>query len=70
LSSGDCEIESRSLTGLRFHPDSAFVAFDDFLADTQSDSVTRVFVAGMQPLEDYEDSLIELRVDTDTIVSD
>ena len=70
LSFGNREIESRALTGLRFHPDSASVAFDDFLANSQPYAITRILLLRMKVLEDFENPLVALRIDTDAVIAD
>src|SRR5215475_11531881 len=66
---GDGETERRTFPGLRRHPDTAAVAFDDFLAQRQPDASPGIFLARMQTLEDPENALEILRLDADAIVA-
>src|SRR6185503_4538874 len=62
------EKKRRAPARLRFHPDPAAMAFDDFLADRQADAGAGIFLAAVQPLEDQEDALKILRSDANPII--
>ena len=64
-----CKKERRSLPGRRFDPYSPAVAFDDFLAERQTQACAGVFVACVQTLEDDENPLKVGWLDADAIVS-
>src|SRR5262245_47396176 len=63
-------MERRTHPALRLHPDATAVAFDNLLADRQADAGARILVAGVQPLENLEVWLPELRLDADSIGAD
>jgi hypothetical protein len=46
------------------------VTLDDFLANGQPHPGTRVFIPGVQPLEDDKDALGKLLIQADTVVRD
>jgi hypothetical protein len=53
------EAKDRALVRGGFDPDPAAVVLDDALADGQADAGAGVFIAGIQPLENVEDSLVK-----------
>src|SRR6266511_1196581 len=62
------ELEGCAGAGLGLDPDAAPVALDDLLADGEANPGARVLGAGVQPLEDDEDPVQELRIDADPVV--
>src|ERR1700728_2114825 len=52
---GPCEIESRSDSGFRLHPDSTSPALNDPLAQRETNARSWIFRLLMQTFEDYED---------------
>ena len=60
--------ELRAFAGLGLDPDAAIMPFDDALADREAHSGTRQFAA-VQALEDPENAIVVLRIDTDAVVS-
>src|SRR3954471_20968246 len=53
---------------LRFHPNAPPMPFDNFFANGKADTCAGVLVAGVQPLENHEDAVVKLRIDTDSVV--
>jgi hypothetical protein len=62
-------MKCRTLAQLRLNPDSSAVALDNFFAHRQADAGARVRVARVQALEDHEDSIRVLRIDTNAVVA-
>ncbi|HEY3454456.1 MAG TPA: hypothetical protein VGK64_07615 [Bryobacteraceae bacterium] len=63
--------EGGALSGNGFlEPYPPAVTFHDSLTDREADSGSRIFVAGMQPLKEFEDGIGELRLDSNSIVGD
>jgi len=46
------------------------VTFDNSLADRQAYALPGVFILRVNPVENLEDSLVVLRVDSDSVVTD
>src|SRR5881394_390729 len=69
-SRGKGEEECRATSKLRLHPDATAVPFDDLLADCEPDAGARVLRPCMEPLEELEDPLAVLGIDTDPVVAD
>ena len=61
------EEERRALIGLGFDPDSAMVAFDDFLADGEPDAAAGT-IGSVESLERLEDSGLVFGRDPDSVV--
>jgi hypothetical protein len=51
---GQSEIEARPFSPGRFNPDPATMSFDDFFADGEAHARARIFLPGVQPLENYK----------------
>src|SRR5262245_49096586 len=62
-------VKNTPLSQHRFNADFATVVFGDALADSQSDTRSRIFIAAVQPLEDGEDALEVARVYADARVA-
>ncbi len=65
-----CKEEGGTLAGLRLDPDAPAVPFHDAFADGQPDTRAGIILALVQTLEDDEDALEILRVDTNTVIAD
>src|SRR5205085_2373425 len=66
---GDRKLERRAVSDFRFHPDLTSTAFDDLLAERQSNSGSGDFFS-MEPFENPEDPRRVLRIDAHSIVAD
>src|SRR5262249_8407951 len=64
------EAERGSAVGPGLGPDASAVKLHDLPADGEADTGAGVLVAGMQPLEDLEHALLELRIEADPVVVD
>src|ERR1039458_10476459 len=69
-SNGNREVKRGAAPGLRFHPDATPTALHDLLADGQPDARAGVLFVGVQPLEDREDTLGILGLDSDAVIAD
>ncbi len=63
------EVEHRSRSGPRLHPNPAAVTLNDPLAYGEADASSRVLRSRVQALEDHENLLGVLRVDSDAVIS-
>lgn len=62
-------MECRTFSWFRFDPYPPAVAFNDFLADGETDPGARVFFFGMQTLEHEENPVEVFRRDADTVAT-
>src|SRR5260370_41809443 len=69
LTHRNAELESRSFTVFRFHPDPSPQACDNSRARSQADSGPRQLFA-VQTLEDAENPLLVGVLDTDAVIAD
>src|SRR6185437_5848450 len=59
-SDGDREEEIGSFSGFGFHPDPPIITLDDALADSQSDTRSRIVVRAMKSCKQAKDLLLIL----------
>src|SRR5829696_3726660 len=64
------EMHRSASAELGFNPDSATMAFNDFLADGQAYAGARIFFAAMEALENNKNSLEILGGDPDAVIGD
>src|SRR5580704_17392423 len=67
--SWQCKGECGTTAQFRFHPDPPAISLHDFLTDGQPDSAARIFAA-MQPLEQSENLLLIVALNSDAVVGD
>src|SRR5581483_9293084 len=63
------EVEGRPLARYRIHPYASVMALHDLAADGETNAVTRVLAAVMQPLEHAENAVDVLGLDADAVVT-
>src|SRR5258708_32735913 len=66
---GHRELKNGAMAGPRLDPDLPAVALYDFLANCQTNSVSRILGPGVQSLEDNEDIFRVLRCNTDPVIA-
>jgi len=64
----DGEEEGGSCSGLGFDPDCSSIAFNNPLANSQSNAGPAIFIGVVKSFEDAKDFLLVLGVDADTVV--
>jgi hypothetical protein len=63
------EVERRAFARFRFHPHASTMALDDLFAHGQPDPCARIFVPGVQELEDHEEPVEMPRDYADAVVA-
>ena len=67
---GNRKIKSAALADIRLDPNPTAMPRDDFAADRQADSRSRISVGSVQPLENLENPLLVFRIDADAVIAD
>ena len=63
------EIKSSTMAKLRIHPDTSAMPFHDFFAKRQADARSRILGGGMQTLENDEDPVGILGIDSNAVIA-
>jgi hypothetical protein len=66
---GDLKVKSGTGTQSRLYPNATAMAFNNFFANGQPHARAGIFIASVQSLENHKNSIVELRIDPNPIVT-